>query len=451
MIGSLTRKLNALTVTLVWVTWNLPVLASSKVEVTPTLPEGNLVTLSVRVLDENNIPVDGLNVEDFKVKTAKVSSLEEQDKTAQPTFSAVNNLQLLKPDEQAKSDLAYVVILLDMSDSMREQDSSGVRKLDGAIAAIRNFITLARNSKLDLKIAIVPFGENKQKLRCNYEVNSTEIDKKLLDVKDSVLNILVDQFAAAELCSATNLYDPLEQVVKYLGKPNRFTSNSERPPRISAILFSDGFDTASRNSNNPTSEAQRFAILKNTLKTSSGVTVHTLGYGERLSKLRSRVSCSQQVSDGENLVSDLLKYCKVANGKLEPLIVDEPRLKEIASVTGGISQFPENADEAAKSLETFFKTFREYQIQYSQPTADAADQYQVIVRVISQPRGINSVAEPQKIRFSNFIFYQLPLIPHRLIIFLISLLGMGTTVWLFYNWSQRLKAEYERFIKETRL
>ncbi|MBE9007607.1 hypothetical protein IQ259_21715 [Fortiea sp. LEGE XX443] len=140
MIGSLTRKLNALTVTLICGTWTLPVLASPKLEVTPRLPEGNRVTLSVRVLDENNIPIDGLRVENFTVKTAKVLSTDEQGTTTQPTFSSVNNLQLVKPDERAKSDLAYVVILLDMSGSMAQLDPTGVRKLDGAIVAIRNFI-----------------------------------------------------------------------------------------------------------------------------------------------------------------------------------------------------------------------------------------------------------------------------------------------------------------------
>jgi hypothetical protein len=48
--------------------------------------------------------------------------------------------------------------------------------------------------------------------------------------------------------------------------------------------------------------------------------VHTLGYGDRLNKLRSRVNCTQQVSDGEKLISDLLKYCQVPNGKLERLL-----------------------------------------------------------------------------------------------------------------------------------
>ncbi|WP_193888043.1 VWA domain-containing protein [Fortiea sp. LEGE XX443] len=309
-------------------------------------------------------------------------------------------------------------------------------------------IKLARESNLNLKIAVVPFGEDKQKSDCNYEVNSAEIGNRLLEVKDLVLDTLVDQLANRVPCSATNLYDPLEEVVKYLGTTaQRFTDSAERPPRLSVILFSDGFDTATRNSNNPASEPKRFAALKNALKTSSGVTVHTLGYGDRLSKLRSRVNCTQAIKDGENLISDLLKYCQVPNGKLEPLIVDEPRLKEIASVTGGISQFPENANEAAKSLETFFKTLREYQIQYNEPTADAAEQYQVVVQVTSQPRSINLESKPQTIRFSNFVFYQLPLIPHRLIIFLLSLLGTGITVRLFYNWSQRLKAESERFLR----
>lgn len=442
MIGFSTRKLSAIIATLLCSTWTSSVHASSQVEVIPRLPEGNRVTLSVKVLDKNNIPIDGLTAENFKVETAKVLTKDNQKETTNSAFNSIDNLKLIEPDSQTNLDLAYVVILLDMSGSMAELDSTGVRKLDGTVAAIRGFIKLARTSNLNLKIAVVPFGEDKQKSDCNYEVNSAEIGKKLLDVKDSVLDTLVDQLASRVPCSATNLYVPLEQVVKYLGTPNRFAKNSELPPRLSVILFSDGFDNASRDSNDPNSEAKRFAVLQNTLKANSEVTVHTLGYGERLSKLRSRAICTPALTDGENLVSNLLKNCKVANGRIDSLIVDEPRLKEIALTTGGISQFPENANQAARSLETFFKTLREYQLQYIEPTADAADQYQVKVQVTSEPRGINVAAKPQTIRLSNFVFYQLPLIPDRLFILILSLVGIGTIVQIFYNWSQHLKKRH---------
>ncbi|MFE4105954.1 vWA domain-containing protein [Almyronema epifaneia] len=440
-------KLSALLASILGGLWASPGLAAPKIEVTPGQPQGGRVTLSVKALDANNIPIDGLKVENFRVVTSKLSDQAGQDSLVQFNSIPAGSLRLIPPARQSGDEASYVIILVDMSGSMQELDTNNVRKLEGAIAAIRGFIKLARDSRLNLNIAVIPFGENSQRSECNYKVDPGEIEKQLLPIQDRVLDTLVDQLAAAQPCAATNLYDPLEAVVRYLGKPDRFEDESGQLARRSVILLSDGFDTASRKPNDATSEPRRFDTLQKVL-TGSGVTVHTLGYGESLEKLRGRVDCSQLVREGDSLISDLLRFCKVANGDtVEPWIVDEPRLRQIAEVTGGISQFPENADDAAVSLATFFKTLQAYELQYVEPTADAADLYEVKVQVISEPRGIDVTSEPTRVRLPNFVFYQLPLYPDRLLFLFVSLAGIGTISFIFYKWSEKLKSEAARSLR----
>ncbi|MEI6370997.1 MAG: hypothetical protein WCO49_15010, partial [Nostocales cyanobacterium ELA608] len=127
-------------------------------------------------------------------------------------------------------------------------------------------------------------------------------------------------------------------------------------------------------------------------------------------------------------------------------IVDQPRLKQIAELTGGISKFPQDVNEAVNSLETFFKALREYELQYIQPNAAPAEEYQVQVSVNSSNRELNINAEPVKIRMPNISFYKLPLIPDRLFILILTLGILGGGILWFKRWSQQLKTEADRWI-----
>jgi von Willebrand factor type A domain len=439
-------KRSALSASILGGLWAFPGLATPTIKVTPGQPQGGRVTLSVKVLDANNIPIDGLKVENFRVATAKLLDQAGQNLLQFNPIPAAS-LRLIPPARQLEGESSYVIILVDMSGSMQELDSKKVRKLEGAIAAIRGFIKSARDSRFNLNIAVIPFGEDSKRSECNYKVDPSEIKKRLLPIQDRILNTLVDQLAAAQPCAATNLYDPLEAAVQYLGKPERFVGKSGQLARRSVILLSDGFDTASRKPNNAKSEPRRFNRLQKVL-TGSGVTVHTLGYGESLEKLRGRVKCSQSVRKGDSLINDLQRFCKVANGdKVERLIVDKPRLRQMAEVTGGISQFPENADDAAASLATFFRTLQAYELQYVEPTAETAALYKAKVQVVSDPRGIDATSAPVKVRLPIFVFYPLPFFPERLLLLFVSLAGIGTIAFMFYKWSEKLKAEAARSLR----
>ena len=440
-------KLSVLSASILGGLWAVPGLAASTIEVAPGQTQGGRVTLSVKVLDANNIPIDGLKVENFRVSTTKLPDQAGQDSLLQFNPIPVGSLRLIPPARQSGGETSYVIILVDMSGSMQELDTRKVRKLEGAIAAIRGFIKSARDSRLNLNIAVIPFGEDSQRSECNYKVDPGKIKKQLLPIQARVLDTLVDQLAAAQPCAATNLYDPLEATVQYLGKPEHFVGESGQLARRSVILLSDGFDTASRKPNDATSEPRRFNTLQKAL-TSSGVTVHTLGYGESLEKLRGRINCSQPVREGDSLISDLLRFCKVTNGdKVDPWIVDAPRLHQIAELTGGISQFPENADDAAASLATFFKTLQVYELQYVEPTAETAALYKAKVQVVSEPRGIDATSDPVQVRLPIFVFYPLPFFPDRLLLLFVSLAGIGTTAFMFYKWSEKLKAEAARSLR----
>ncbi|YAG12207.1 VWFA domain-containing protein [Nostoc sp. DSM 114161] len=439
----MTPKLKLGILTLLFGLLPLPALANYKVLVSPR-PGGEIVTLKVQVLDENNIPIEDLKKSDFKIEAAKLNQ----------SLSVINRMRLIPPGEQLKSEPTYVVILLDMSGSMQEEDEKKVKKIDGAISAIREYIKLVRDNNLPVSIALVPFGEGGGS-KCSYEVNQQIIAKSFFLANDKELDRKVTALSNSPTCAATNLYEPLKAAVQYLGKPNQFTNTAnnnelddrntdtpEIPPKLGVILLSDGYHNVNRDT-----EETQFAEVEKVLKENSAVRVYTLGYGESLKHLRDRAS-NCDISDyklTQNNAVDLISRCQLGGKSITSFIVDRPRLKQIADLGGGISQFPDNATDAVKSLETFFKALREYELQYKQPGAEPGEQYQVQVSVNSRSRKIDVSSEPETFRIPNFSI-QLPLIPDRLIILILTLAALGGTLWWFKGWSEQLKKDAERWL-----
>jgi len=210
------------------------------------------------------------------------------------------------------------------------------------------------------------------------------------------------------------------------------------------ILLTDGYHDIKRET-----EAEQFKSLEDVLKSHPEVKVNTLGYGESLAHLRDRaINCNISDSDLTKVEGlNRIQYCRLPNGDdIREFIVDVPRLTEMAQTTGGTSQFPKNAEEAVSGFETVFKSLREYQLQYKQPEAEAADQYQVIVSVDSPNRQIKLDAEPAVVRIPNLATYRLPLIPDRLIIFGTTLALLTMTIRLFMGWSKKLKQDAGRWL-----
>jgi hypothetical protein len=334
------------------------------------------------------------------------------------------------------------VILLDMSGSMSERDASGVKKLDGAISAIRGFIALVRKENIPAKIAVVPFGEGKFK-KCTYDVTQATIKERYLEAFSQQIDEQITQLARTNPCAATNLFGPLKEAVSFLGEDNISQDLQENAiqPRLSVILFSDGF----HNTKNDKFESLAPVFQKYPL-----VKVNTLGYGESLEHLRNRTTDCQRVITDEQLkeinITYRLSKCHIPGEKIEGFIVDQPGLKEIARLTSGISEFPDDAKSAVNSLETFFKSLREYEFQFRQPGADEGEKYQVMVEVDSPNRQIKSQSALRDFTIPTFGYQQLPFFPDRLAILGGTLVALAGSVLLFRNWSRKLKEESDRFL-----
>ncbi|HLP91205.1 MAG TPA: vWA domain-containing protein [Nostocaceae cyanobacterium] len=453
-IASLTPKLKLSIFTLLLILLPFPTLANYKINVSSRPPDEDIITLKVQVLDEQNIPIENLTAADFKIETAKIQQRDSQGNPINLQFSPINKLVLTPPSEELKPDPAYVVILLDMSGSMIENDASGVKKLDGAIKAIRGFVQLVRDNNLPVHIALVPFNAQGES-RCNYTVDQDIIDKSLLPAIDQRLDNLIQILANAQVCGSTDLYNPLKETVSFLGNPGNFSQSNHSnnlesleenqpviPPKLAVFLLSDGYHSINQRAR----EKEEFADLEQVLQKNPAVKVYTLGYGESLINLRDRAKC-RYINDSEleqeNAVDLIRQRCQLSD--LIKFIVDQPRLKQIAALTGGISAFPENENQAVSSLETFFKALREYELRYKQPGAEPAEEYQIKISVKSSQRGIET--DPQVINMRIPVFFvKLPLFPDRLIILILTLAMLGGGLWYFKRWSNQLKQDAERWL-----
>ncbi|KYC35196.1 hypothetical protein WA1_08540 [Scytonema hofmannii PCC 7110] len=419
--------------------------------------DGDRVILKVRVLDLENQPVSGLNRENFQIKT-----VDEQGKEATFPVDKVVSPELSQPDP------ANIIILLDMSGSMQQRDATKVRKLNGATKAIREILQQLRKENLPYQIALVPFGFSDSKKTCPivYDVSENIIRNSFRDIKDINLDSQIDELANQNVCAATNLYQPVEEAVKFLGtQGNSLQTQEKTDSRLAVILLSDGYHVIERSR-----EQQQFESLRDVLqKYSTKVTVHTLGYGETLQQLRDRTKC--RLKDTELTVNKVSATCKLPNltseefifeamqlitetdnqyaspsTDINTFIVDEQRLNDIAKATGGLYKFSTNSQDIANSLINFFKTLREYEVTYQQKDAKQATQYKTIVTVFSQERNFDFSSLEKLIRLNN-IGFQAELSLHDYLLVLASTFGFAI-IWflIFWWWSRQLRSESERVI-----
>lgn len=440
---------------------------NGSVEILNSRTDGDLVILKVRVLDLDNQPISGLKLNNFQIST-----VDEQGVSANPPI-----VKVVSP-ENSEPDPANIIILLDMSGSMQQRDTTKIRKLDGAVNAIRELLQQLREKNLPYQIAIVPFGFSDSPTKCSisYKVNEEEIKQKFRSLKDSNLDNQLNDLASTDVCAATNLYQPLEEAVSFLGSQgssivtitNNGNSTETKPnTRLAVILLSDGYHVVDRDKPDRPNEEQQFAKLRKVLQSNSTkVTVHTLGYGDSLRKLRDRTKCPLKDAqlDTPQAVDMVRKNCKISELKadqfieeamllisrtdaqysppsndINTFIVDERRLKDIAKATGGLNDFPQSSKDVAIGLIRFFATLREYEVSYKQTGAKPAAAYKTIVVATSKERNLEFSSPETSIRLSNIIFSQLPL-EIRLYILLTTIVGIGGTwIILFWLWSDRLR------------
>ena len=366
------------------------------------------VTVRVKVKDELEKPVMGLNYTDF--------NLEVDGEKVE-----LNNKDWKSPDETIPPP-AWIVVLLDFSGSMNQLDSRGNTKLDGAVKAIRKFIQLSADRGGNTQIAIVPFGDSGGNCK-GYPVNKKTLDK-FFSAGDFKLQNYLNYLAGLTPCAATNLYDPLEEAVRFLDnqQDTRFhlPEESTAPdPRLSVVLLSDGY-------HNKPNEERDFERLIGLLQSKSEIVVHTLGYG----------LTPEQLAKKYKVVNRRATRADLESGKIPAEeFVDKEKLAQIAQATGGIAEFSGNARDIAESLQVFLNSLLgEYEISYTHPNAERGSKHKVSVAansVLSEPKPYiitvfgRSLSRP--IRISTIVFTLL-------------LLGLGG-ILPFNMWAKKLKYE----------
>ena len=400
----------------------------------------NTVKMRVKVSNKEGNFNPNLQESDFSVETINEFG---QERTIQPTV-------ILPTDTSVKTTPADVIIMLDMSGSMKFRDSSPGRrriKFKGAIDAIDKFID-ATNEKpnLTVRIGLAPFGKGGNQ----FTVSNKSLDANFYPSNSEKLKEKIEELANEKISASTNLYQPLETAVKYLRNSVELTSDNNnktdnyQSKQLVVIVLSDGF----HNHDRETEEIQ-FERLKKILQPQDSqkpkVKVHTLGYGESLKKIYDSSKCKikltePQLTEDKTIIQDkvidqIIENCEHPRTSIDQLIVDQPRLREIADSTGGIHQFPDNVEEVAQSLIKFLESLQEYELEYKQPDADRATKYQAKVLV----KGLTSNA--QDYRITNIGYEPLKFKTRGLLI-LVALVTFGLIgVLPFFLWSQKLRAE----------
>ena len=366
------------------------------------------VTVRVKVKDELDKPVMGLEYTDFNLKVdGEKVELKNKD---------------WKSPKETVPPPAWIIVLLDFSGSMNQRDSRGYTKLEGAVKAIRKFIQLSADRGGNTQIAIVPFGDSGGNCK-GYPVNNKTLDK-FFSAGDFKLQNSLDYLASLTPCAATNLYDPLEEAVRFLAnqQDTRFhlPEESTAPdPRLSVVLLSDGY-------HNKPNEQRDFERLIELLQSKSEIVVHTLGYG----------LTPEELAKKYKVVNRRATRADLESGKIPAEeFVDKEKLAQIAQATGGIAEFSGNAQDIAESLQVFLNSLLgEYQITYTQPNAERGSKHSVSVIA-------NSVTSEPKPYTITVFGRSLPLLVRIfMIVCTFLLIGLGG-ILPFSLWAKKLKYE----------
>ena len=424
-IASWTRKLSfSFLITGLWFSPGFA--ETKKVEIvgSPEIYEDR-VTVRIKVYGAEDKPLTGLKETDFSL------FVEDKKNGKQEVQFRSNDW---KSPQETTPPPAWVVILLDMSGSMREEDSQGTTKLQGAINAIETFIDLAaKREDNKTKIAIVPFGEP------GTGCPGFSVDKNTLDLDNFVLagdvklQNKLDTLADAEsiLCASTDLYQPLTQAIKFLGKTKdspSYLQEGEKglEPRLSIILLSDGY-------HNKPNEKQDFETLKRLLELNDQIIVHTLGYGLTPEELQTKYGLEKPATRQD---------IGTGPGKVpEKQFVDRDRLAEIGRLTGGIREFSGDAKEIAKNLQLFLiALLGEYEITYTEPNPERGGRKNLEV-VVESPKDDSPVASQPK-SYTVTIFGRT--LPGKTRFFMLlstlAVMVLGGVV-PFWFWAQELKRQ----------
>jgi hypothetical protein len=416
----------------------IPINSNLKLQTQETTDTGEVV-LTLKAFDENNYPQTDLNLENVTVEVDG-KPLGSSDRQGRLSISLLEDRNPLP---------AYIVVLVDFSGSMNRpaQENTSDPSKTKAIAALETLQTLVMElakRKNTTNMVILPFGEPGEDGSCaiakDYAVTPNRLQPDQFapaGSEETELNRLQSLVQnPANVCAATNLYDPISIAIEALGNENEKQFHPDEPeptPRLGVIVLSDGYDSVNPPEDTD-AEKERFTTLEAALqqaRQTHDITVHTLGYGLTPEQLGRKYGLGRPAQR-----LDVTQDRPVPPGRVpDDEFVDEERLVAIAHAGGGYSEFAQDPDQVAKILQSFFDAILGgYEIRYNQPGSDRGSRH--TVRVI-----INSTDES-----SPYLSYRMPLglqTPRNQHLSILGGTLLSLILWstIFYQWSQNLKKQ----------
>lgn len=397
--------------------------APIRVEITGTQVKGDQITTRVYVTGEKNVPIESLRDNKFELL------VDDQTLT-------YKDFDWKRPGEGSPPP-SYTIVLLDMSGSMRAEDSQGTSRIEGALTAIRQFKNvLAERTKFVPEenipqIAIVPFGEGcSDDVKGDGYIVSSEQLSRFFPVNGERIDGRISFLEKQVPCASTNLYEPIKTALAFLGdRSNRKfhiseDDDSQKEPRLSIILLSDGFHNAGN-------EAEEFKALSDDILQNPDIIVHSLGYGLTPEELGINAGLGRPAVRND-----------INRGLIdEEEFVDAERLAEIANLTGGISEFSGDAVAVSEKLQIFLSALLgEYEITYTQPNAVRGSLH-TVQALVQTPDDGYLVSEEAAYTIRAIGSQPLPGAA-RASLFASTLFGMGIFgVLPFWAWSNKLKKD----------
>jgi hypothetical protein len=412
---------------------NLPSFAAS-IKVEP-LPLRDLITLRVTVTDGNGDPIPGLK-DDFQL-FVDGKPIDNDKFTVTPALESPTPTKL--------------VILLDASGSMEEEDNTDIKRKTGAISAIEEIQKTFRNQPVEVKL--IPFGEKGDVCRNNDFVPSSVADslqsEKFLKLSDSTFTKKLNDLKDKTFCASTDLYNPIIQTLESLQQEKNKASLQGEIPKLGIILLSDGFHSHNRTCQDNTDE-QLFNQLQEKAKKAKDIPIYTVGYGLSSSSLqaemRKLLNDPNPPLDSQAFVCKYEKLKKEGNRnyrEIEKKFIDHKRLKDISQLTDGAEyQTFESAAGVSDILEKFVRTILgKYDIKYHQKPAIEAQPHTVLVKIPKH----NIESKETTFKITKVSLKRMKT-EELLIGFLIGLGGVIAWIFAFSKWS---KSESSRSFNQS--
>lgn len=401
---------------------SLPTLAATEVKIEGSPSKGNVVSLEVSVTD-NGEPIDNLQERDFKVladgRPQKIVRVTPFQASATPT---------------------NLVILLDTSNSMEAEDSTGIKRKQGAIEAIRGIQETFKNAPVRVKL--IPFGEGGSGCRQTPSSVPLPVGKALqseefLSLENSRFSNKLDRLESLKFCTSTDLYTPLIETLDYLGEEQeKPASAAEKPARFAIILLSDGFHSYNRTCSNNTEIGLR-RELGEVAQRVNNIPIYTIGYGLTRRQLRTflekELNTPNPPLNAQDFIcqyEDNYKFSQIAQK-----FIDHQSLNYISKLTGGDYQPFETATEVAATIEKFVKKILgKYEVEYVQKPAEPGQPNSVVVEM---PQ-LDVRSEAKTVTLNHWSYYLFS----GQVLAVFAVLGVGgLIVWgvTFLNWSKSLK------------